>query len=228
MHFVRFPKRRDHAEEAEVEVLLHGTMELSSAGSHENLKRAATFMLQVHATQKARPVQPAGETPLGQDSTSQLTNEALAIFGVRLLGRFERFGDMTYLQQAIAALEQLVKSTSIWDDRYHARLGNLALATRYRFNHLGALSDLEDVISMQRVVADLTPDGHPDKPRSLTHLGSSWAFLIRFEHLGRPSDLEDAIKNAVDLTPDGHPHKPSHLNNFANPSSLCDQTLKAE
>ena len=62
---------------------------------------------------------------------------------------------------------------------------------------------------------DLTPDGHPNKPRRLNFLGH--CFFTRFQRLGRLNDLDDAIsrqKEAVRLTLDGHPDKPGRLNNL--------------
>ncbi|THU78772.1 hypothetical protein K435DRAFT_811271 [Dendrothele bispora CBS 962.96] len=61
------------------------------------------------------------------------------------------------------------------------------------------------------------PDGHADKAKHLTSLGS--AFQSRFEHLGRLGDIENAIlvnQQAVDLTPDGHAGKAAQLSNLGH------------
>ncbi|KAI9567762.1 CHAT domain-containing protein [Boletus coccyginus] len=244
VHFARFERQRDTVERARAETLLVEAIELSSIASHEN--RAAAFLLQLHAARREDPVRADGQSSVEKHSALRSTDEDTKILSVELLHRFERFGDLTDLQQAIIVLQELVRSTPIWDDQYSAALGNLALALSYRFNHVGELSDLEDAISKQRTAVELTPHGHSHKPSLLHNLGNS--FRARFERLGQisdlenasfeakgccrahsawspsqrlgqPSDLEDAIlkqRDAVELTPHGHPHKPSHLNNLGN------------
>jgi tetratricopeptide (TPR) repeat protein len=215
VHFARFEKRRDEVEEARVKTLLQEAIELSSTESHE--KRAATFVLELHARRRVNPIRADDKSSMEQDSTSRLTDEDLWIFSGQLLHRFKRFGDIADLQQAITLMEEIIKSTSAWDDRYHKGLSNLGMALLYRFERLGELSDLEDAIARQRDAVDLTPLGHPDKPACLNNLGNS--FRARFKRLGELSDLEDAIlrqRDAVDLTPHGHPDKPGHLNNLGN------------
>ncbi|KAI9573093.1 hypothetical protein HD554DRAFT_2013817, partial [Boletus coccyginus] len=95
-----------------------------------------------------------------------------------------------------------------------------------RFERLGQLSDLEDVISKQRDTVELCPHGHPSKLSCLNNLGN--CFLTRFERLGQlrmqfrhsgTLDLEDAIsalRDAVELIPHGHSDKPGHFNNLGN------------
>jgi tetratricopeptide (TPR) repeat protein len=200
VHFARFEKRRDAVEGARAVALLHEAMELSSIGSYE--KRAAIFVLQLHAERRVGPVMADAESSVEQDSASRLTDEDLWIFSVQLMNHFERFGDVTELQQAITLLEELVRSTSVSDDRYCEGLANLGVALSYRFDHLGELSDLEDAISRHKDALELTPHGHPHRRGCLNNLGNS--FKARFKRLGELSDLEDAIsllKDAVDPTP---------------------------
>ncbi|KAI9462573.1 CHAT domain-containing protein [Boletus coccyginus] len=214
VHFAQFGKQKDEVKRSRAEALLDEATELSSTDSHEN--RAAAFLLQLHAGRIGDPpVRADGQSSVEQHSALHSTDEDLGILSVQLLHRFERFGDLTDLQRAITALEELVRSTPIGDDQYSAALGNLGVALSYRFDHVGEPSDLEDAISRLRNAVGLNPHGHPDKPSHLTHLGNS--FLARFERLGQLSDLEDAIsalRDAVELTPHGHPDKPSRLNNL--------------
>ena len=116
VQFARFEKRRDEVEGARAEALLHEAMELSSTESHET--RAATFVLQLHAVRGVVPAQADGESSVEQDSTSSFKDEDTRTFIVQLLGRFERFGDVADLQQAIILLKELVRSTSVGDDRH--------------------------------------------------------------------------------------------------------------
>ena len=215
MHFARFEKRRDKVEGARGEALLHEAMELSSTESHE--KRAATFVLELHARHRGDLVQVDDESLVEQDTTSGLTDEDAGILSVQLLHRFERFGDVADLQQAITLLEEIIRSTSTWDVRHRGGLANLGVALSHRFQRLGELRDLEGAIARHRDANDLTPYGHPDKRRRLNNLGNS--FRARFERLGELSDLEDAIsmlRDAVCLTPHSHPQKPTLLNGLGS------------
>ncbi|KAF9070245.1 TPR-like protein [Rhodocollybia butyracea] len=86
---------------------------------------------------------------------------------------------------------------------------------RRRFEQRGELADIDKAINFLEMSVELTPDGDPDKPSSLSALGS--AFQSRFRHLGRHTDIEEAIRykqQAVDLTPDGHSDKPSWIANL--------------
>ncbi|KAF8436628.1 CHAT domain-containing protein [Boletus edulis BED1] len=198
---------------ARVEASLHEAMELSSTDSHEN--RAVSFMLQLYASHRVGPA--SGQSSVDSHSSSRLADEDPWSSSVALLKQFERYGDLADLQRAITLLQKLVRSVSIWDDRYCAVLGNLGVALLWRFKHIGELSDLEEAISTHRDAVGLTPDGHPDKPSRLNNLGNS--FRARFLRLGELRDLGDAIsthRDAVHLTPDGHPDKPRRLNNLGN------------
>ncbi|KAG6373234.1 TPR-like protein [Boletus reticuloceps] len=213
VHHARFRQQRDEIERTRAEGLLREAMELSSTESHQH--RSASFMLQLHAGLRMNPVQVDGELSAEQASASRFTEEDPWELSVQLLKRFERFGYLPDIQRAIAILEELVRTTSLWDHWYCTGLANLGIALSYRFNHLGDLDDLENVISILKDAVDLTPQGHPDKPSHLNNLATS--FVTRFQRLGELSDLEKAIsalKDAVDLIPHGHPHKPGCLDNL--------------
>ncbi|KAI9455287.1 TPR-like protein [Boletus coccyginus] len=215
VHLAAFGKRRHEVDAAQVEALLHEAMDLTSAENHEN--RAAIFILQLHAGHRISPIPVVSQSSIEQESTSGLTDEDPWTFGAHLLRRFERFGDLADLQQAISVLEASVQSASVSDNGRLAGLTNLGVALLYRFKRLDKLSDLEQAISRHRACVDLTPDGHPEKPGCLNNLGLS--FLNRFERLGELSDLEQAISrltDAVDLTSGGHPDKPGRLSNLGN------------
>ena len=77
----------------------------------------------------------------------------------RLMDRFQQFGDLADLQQAIGLLEELVGSTSVCDNRHRMGLMNLGVVFTYGFGHLGELSDLEHAISRHRNAVDVTPHG---------------------------------------------------------------------
>ena len=134
-----------------------------------------------------------------------------------LLTRFEHFGQLNDLEDAISRLRQAVDLTPDGNPDKPRYLNNLGNSLVTRFERLGQLDDLEDGILREREAVDRTPDGHPVKPSRLYNLGNS--FLTRFLRLGQLNDLEDAIsrlRQAVDLTPDGHPNKPTILNGLGN------------
>ncbi|KAF8433234.1 CHAT domain-containing protein [Boletus edulis BED1] len=213
VHLARFEKQRDNVDGAQVETLLHEAMELSATDSDEN--RVVSVMLQLYAGHRFGPDHASSQSSVDLHSSSHLIDEDPWSSSVQLLKRFQRHGDLADLQRAITLLRQLVRSVSVWDDRYRVGLGSLGVALELRFEHLGELRDLEDAISTLRDAVHLTPDGHPDKPGRLDNLGLS--FITRFERLGELRDLEDAIsthRDAVHLTPDGHPDKLRYLNNL--------------
>ncbi|KAF8127388.1 hypothetical protein EV363DRAFT_1344622 [Boletus edulis] len=202
VHLARFEKQRDNVDGAQVETLLHEAMELSATDSDEN--RVVSVMLQLYAGHRFGPDHASSQSPVDLHSSSHLIDEDPWSSSVQLLKRFQRHRDLADLQRAITLLQQLVRSVSVWDDRYRVGLGNLGEALRLRFKHLGELRDLEDAIST-----------HRDAPGFLNNLGLS--FITRFLRLGELRDLEDAIsthRDAVHLTPDGHPDKPGFLNNL--------------
>ncbi|KAF8129538.1 CHAT domain-containing protein, partial [Boletus edulis] len=211
VHLARFEKQGDEFDGARVAASLDEAMGLSATDSHE--RRAVAFMLQLYAGHRVGPT--SGQSSVDSHSSSRLTDEDPWSSSVALLKRFERYGDLADLQQAIGLLQKLVRSVSVWDYGHCVGLGNLGVALLARFQRLGELSDLEDAISTLRDAVVRTPHGHPVKSTCLNNLGLS--FRARFQYLGELSDLEDAIstlRDAVLLTPDGRPDKPGCLNNL--------------
>ena len=108
-------------------------------------------------------------------------------------------------------------SQSESQERDRGDLGSTSVRLWEQFQAKGELTDLENAISIQQKVVELTDDGHPDKPGRLSNLGSSQGTC--FGHLSELADLENAISNqqkAVELTDDGHPDKPDRLLNLGN------------
>ena len=86
---------------------------------------------------------------------------------------------------------------------------------QFRFEQTGDLSDMENAMSNQQRVVELTPLGHTDLPRRLSNLGNS--FQISFRPTRDPTDIKNAICNqqhAVELTPPGHADLPTCLSNL--------------
>ncbi|MGH3374889.1 MAG: CHAT domain-containing protein [Actinoallomurus sp.] len=96
-----------------------------------------------------------------------------------------------------------------------ARLSNLGLALRVRFERTGALPDLEEAVDFGREAVAATPPGSPNTALYLDNLGR--ALQTRFGTKGTPADLEGAVdvsRRAVAATPTGHRSRALHLNNL--------------
>ncbi|KAG8834630.1 hypothetical protein FRC20_007420, partial [Serendipita sp. 405] len=141
----------------------------------------------------------------------------LSNLGNSLLTRFERFGNLDDMNDAIVKHQAAVDLTPDGHPDKPQQLSNLGNSLLTRFDRLGNLDDMKNAIVQHQIAVDLTPDDHPDKPRQLSNLGNS--LLTRFDRLGNLDDMNNAIvqhQAAVNLTPDGHPEKPSWLSNLGN------------
>ena len=96
-----------------------------------------------------------------------------------------------------------------------ARLSNLGLALRVRFERTGALPDLEEAVDFGRESVATAPPGRPNTALYLDNLGR--ALQTRFGTKGTPADLEGAVdvsRRAVAATPTGHRSRALYLNNL--------------
>ena len=212
VHLARFEKWKDEIDRAWAEAYLLEAMEFIPTESHE--MRAVTFMFQLTAGDNGGPAQVDGQSRYPDAPSTSMVPLAAAL-NEGLIARFERFGDLADLQQAILFSQEMVRSIPAEDVRYCGALATLGLARWHRFNRLGELSDLEEAIAMFTDAIDLTTRRDPYMPTFLNNLGN--AFVARFERFGELSDLEEAIsiqRDAVDLTPHGHRHKLQRLNNL--------------
>ncbi|KAF8553655.1 TPR-like protein [Imleria badia] len=158
-----------------------------------------------------------GQSRVESYSTLISKSEDPGVLGARFLSRFDQFGDVADLEQAISFLETGVQSTPIEDAQYSGMLTLLGAALLHRFNKLGGLDNLEQAISRFREAVQHTMDVHPSKHDYLNNLATS--IITRFKHSGELSDLDEGIstyRKAIRLIPDGHPNKPRHLNNLAD------------
>ncbi|KIM82041.1 hypothetical protein PILCRDRAFT_8274 [Piloderma croceum F 1598] len=136
--------------------------------------------------------------------------------GASKLRRFQRFGNLLHLDNAISSQKRAVE---LMDDGHPDKpgyLSNLGTCQHTRFERLGDLSDLENAFSHIEKAVVLTDDGHPEEPMYLTNLGITQR--SRFRHLGDLSDLANSISNierATELIDDGHTDKPTCLSNLS-------------
>ena len=99
--------------------------------------------------------------------------------------------------------------TSNGQGRVH-RSYALAVDYHYRYEKLGALSDLEAVIQYGQQAIELTPKNHPDRANRLWILASG--YMRRYQWTGAADDLELSIQfgqQAVDLIPENLPERAS-------------------
>jgi tetratricopeptide (TPR) repeat protein len=137
--------------------------------------------------------------------------------GNSLLGRFERYGDLSDINKSVLICEDAVQLTSDGHPEKPSSLSNLGHSLLHRFEQLGDLSDINKSVMMYEGAVQLTPDGNSGKPYILSCLGNS--LFKRFEQLGDLSDINKSVlmrEDAVQLTPDDHPHKPSFLSSLGN------------
>jgi tetratricopeptide (TPR) repeat protein len=134
--------------------------------------------------------------------------------GIALRIRFERSGDPTDLDQAIANAQEAVRTTPA-DHPNPKRLNNLGIALRIRFERSGDPTDLDQAVANTQEAVRTTPADHPDRAGYLSTLGD--ALRVRFGRSGDPTDLDQAVANgqeAVRTTPADHPNRALYLNNL--------------
>ncbi|KAJ2935033.1 hypothetical protein H1R20_g2042, partial [Candolleomyces eurysporus] len=94
-------------------------------------------------------------------------------------------------------------------------LNNLGISLRLRFEREGNLSDIQEAISIQQKVVQITPNDRADYPSHLANLGNS--FLSRFGRTKDTLDLEEAInyqEAAITHALSDHPHLPARMLNL--------------
>jgi CHAT domain-containing protein len=98
-----------------------------------------------------------------------------------------------------------------------ALMVSLADLLYHRFTQRGAISDLEEALSLERRALERRPQGHPDRALSLATVA---AYLYaRFVALGTLSDLDEAValeRDALARWPRGHPDRARSLSSLAS------------
>ncbi|KIM20455.1 hypothetical protein M408DRAFT_82013 [Serendipita vermifera MAFF 305830] len=133
------------------------------------------------------------------------------------ISRFDRFGQIEDINEAVSVLGRMVGLLRDEDPSMHAALSILASSLQKRFRLSGNLDDLVQAILFQQLAVNITADSHPNKPELLNNLGTFTQ--SRFERLGDVEDLNKAVsfkQTAVNLTPDGHPNRPLWLSNLGS------------
>jgi tetratricopeptide (TPR) repeat protein len=108
--------------------------------------------------------------------------------------KYERTGDIEYLQKAICQAEAELDKTSYGQSNRACRLNNLGNLLARRFERFGAVDDLERAILLAEEAVGLSPWNHPSRASRLNSLGSCLA--RKYERTGDMKDLELAIRRA--------------------------------
>src|SRR5207248_134301 len=95
------------------------------------------------------------------------------------------------LDQAIAASQRAIESTSSENPGWPGRLANLAAALHRRFERTGEPADLDEAVAASRQAIAGTPSDHPNQAGYLGILSS--ALRSRFERTGELADLDEAV-----------------------------------
>ena len=85
-----------------------------------------------------------------------------------------------------------------------------------RYEQLGEMDDLSEVIVLDREALSLHPPGHRRRPSSLSDLAGD--LFSRYKNLGGMDDLNEAIvlgREALSFHPPGHPDRSKSLSNLA-------------
>ncbi|KAF8132951.1 TPR-like protein [Boletus edulis] len=183
-----------------------------------------------------RRVSGVGSIILGREAVKPCTEKdgdrwvALNKIASRLSTRYKQLGRVVDLDEAIVLdrealelrpnghpdrsmpLNTLAKHSNF--ARKDTLIAPFHLSTRY--NQLGAMADLDEVIVLDREALELCPQGHPDRSMSLNNLAIR--LWTHYNQLGAMVDLDEAIvldREALELRPQGHPDRSMSLNNLA-------------
>ncbi|KAB5588198.1 Protein kinase rad3 [Ceratobasidium theobromae] len=127
-------------------------------------------------------------TPEGDELMPKWLNE----LGNAHLARFEQFGEMQDIQQAVELQERAIMLTPAGHSDLPTRLTDLAIVYRARFERLGQVQDIDKAIEYETQALLLTPESHAITSKLLNALGNS--HMARYDRLGLPADLDGAIE----------------------------------
>jgi hypothetical protein len=159
----------------------------------------------------------AVELVVSEESVADsLVASALANHAVLIQARFDRTGDQTTLNEAIAAARRAERAADPHTPLRIACRYNLSSLLRNQFDRTGDVTALDEAIDIARDVLHATPPEHPDGAQyQSAYLGHLHA---RFGRTGEVGALDEAIDlgvATVEATPENHPNRPMYMNNLA-------------
>ncbi|MFI7700401.1 hypothetical protein [Nonomuraea sp. NPDC049480] len=105
--------------------------------------------------------------------------------------RWGRTGAAEDLDDAVAAMDDVVNRTPDDHEWYPGRMSRLGGLLQFRFAVTGERQDLDTGIEAIRTAAEAVPPGHEDWPMFRSNLGR--ALLFRYGATGREADLDEAV-----------------------------------
>ncbi|KAI0246890.1 CHAT domain-containing protein [Lactifluus subvellereus] len=137
-------------------------------------------------------------------------DKLLGNLGLSLISRFEKFGRMDCLEEAISLYRAALRLCSQGHPRRQESLRGLAHAIHWRCLRTHRIEDLEETINLGRENLALTPPGHPMRPQMLHNLSVS--LQTQYIWTGDIGDIEEGIE---------HLYEASKLVKPRHPDSRC-------
>ncbi|MEU7699765.1 tetratricopeptide repeat protein [Streptomyces sp. NPDC039028] len=126
-----------------------------------------------------------------------LRDQATDVLGVVLRMRFDRWGGVDVLEEAVAMGRRAVAPPGgVGSDRFSA-LNNLAVTLRIRNEHVGRLADLDEAVALGREALSVIAPGHPRLPSVRFNLGQ--ALRLRAARTAPGPRSEQDLGEAVEL-----------------------------
>jgi tetratricopeptide (TPR) repeat protein len=151
-------------------------------------------------------------------------------FGNLLRYRYERFGKIYDVDDAIEVARDVVSFTPVSDADRPTFLNNLGLALNCKYEASKDVEVLEEAIQIGREAVRLTGRDDLDLPAWLSNLGMYLGHL--YERTARMNTLEEAIKvmyQGIDILPQGHADLAGISNNLGTAlQNRYDITKKTE
>ena len=144
--------------------------------------------------------------------------------GLSLISRFETFGRMDCLGEAISLHRAALRLCPRGHPRRQKSLSGLAIAMHLRYLRTHRMEDLEESIDLKRENLALTPSGHPMRLQMLYNL--SLSLQTQYTWTGNMSRIEEGIDHlyeASKLVKSGYPNSRRILNFFLR--GICSNGL---
>jgi tetratricopeptide (TPR) repeat protein len=130
---------------------------------------------------------------------------------------YSQYGDIQYLEEAIALCRQNLTESNSLNQFLPGILSNLAIALNSRYCHLGDESDIEEAVVICKQSMDLYSLDHTRRHISVKNLAEQ--YLTRFGFTRSLEDLEkaiDLIRQVVSLRVPGHPLRMTALETLSS------------
>ncbi|MGP4112702.1 CHAT domain-containing protein [Streptomyces sp. 4N509B] len=163
-----------------------------------------------------RAVEAIGEALALLPAESPQRGQAHSLLGDVFRAKGGMFGDVADLDAAVDAYREAGRA----QDASHFTLSGFASVLLVRFQHRGAMTDIEEAVTLSRAAVQAAPTHDQHGPLNLTGV----ALRLRFGRSGAlgdpgdPGDLDEAIEAgqaAVRAVPAGHTLRPTYLANLA-------------